>query len=94
MLPPLQHSKKFMWRGDGLRHDFAHARQARRRALIKGVADNERALLTAMESAQAAGLPREYMEDAIRVLNSLAVARAQLDLDQARLTGKAASADG
>jgi hypothetical protein len=47
-----------------------------------------------MESAQAAGLPREYMEDAIRVLNSLAVARAQLDLDQARLTGKAASADG
>ena len=81
------HSLKFMWRGKGLRHDFAHSRSARRRALLRGVRDNERALLTAMDEAIAAGLPREYLEDAVRAANSLAVARAEIEQDYVRLEG-------
>ena len=87
VLVEVQHSKKFMWRGKGLRYDFATASPTRRRALLKGVADNERALLAAMKEAQAVGLPPEYMEDALRVANSLAIERAQLEQDYARLGG-------
>ena len=63
----VEHTKKFLWRGSGLRHDFSTADSARRRRLLRGVWDNERALCAAMREAEAAGLPREYMEDAIRV---------------------------
>ena len=71
-------SSKFMWRGDGLRRDFAFSRPARQRALMRGALENEKALLTAMEEAQTAGLPREYMEEAVRVLAELAVVRAEI----------------
>ena len=78
LLVEVQHAKKFMWRGSGLRHDFEHARDARRRALVQGAADNEVALGRALEEAEAAGLPQEYMEDAIRTVNQLAITRAEL----------------
>ena len=78
LLVEVQHAKKFMWRGSGLRHDFEHARDARRRALVKGAADNEAALGRALEEAEAAGLPQEYMEDAIRTVNQLSITRAEL----------------
>lgn len=78
LLVEVQHAKKFMWRGSGLRHDFEHSRDARRRALVQGAADNEAALGRALEQAEAAGLPQEYMEDAIRTVNQLAITRAEL----------------
>ena len=40
--------------------------------------DNEQALWQAVEDAETAGLPQEYLEDAIRVANQLAVVRAEL----------------
>ena len=81
----VEHCKKFMWRGDGLRHDFAHAQPSRRRALLRGVAANEQALLQAMSEAESAGLPREYMEDAIRCAASLAVVKAEIEHDYLKL---------
>ena len=78
LLVEAEHAKKFMWRGSGLRHDFEHAHDARRRALMQGAADNEAALGRALEEAEAAGLPQEYMEDAIRTVNQLAITRAEL----------------
>jgi len=77
----VEHTKKFMWRGKGLWHDFSTARAPRQLALLRGAADNERALMGAMEAALAAGLPRQYMEDAIRTANSLAVVRAKMESD-------------
>ena len=87
------HSKKFMWRGDGLKSDFAKAGRSRRRALMQGAADNERALILAINEAEAAGLPREYTEEAIRVVHELAITRgamAELERD----TGAADSSNG
>jgi len=46
--------------------------------LVQGAADNEAALGRALEEAEAAGLPQEYMEDAIRTVNQLAITRAEL----------------
>ena len=86
------HSSKFMWRGDGLRRDFASARPARQRALLRAVIENEGALLAAMEEADAAGLPRDYMEDAIRVLGELALVRAELQRDYVRVSETRVSA--
>ena len=81
------HSTKFLTRGDGLREDFARSKKARRLRLMRGAADNERALLRAMEDAEAAGLPRRYLENAIRVANALAVARAEIEWDYRRIEG-------
>mmetsp|Transcript_24747 Transcript_24747/g.45443 ORF Transcript_24747/g.45443 Transcript_24747/m.45443 type:complete len:192 (+) Transcript_24747:33-608(+) len=78
MVAETEHSKKFMWRGRGLRHDFTNADQARQRALLKGAIDNEQALWSAVEEAEAAGLAQEYLEDAIRVANQLGIIRAEL----------------
>lgn len=83
----VEHSKKFMMRGDGLRHDFRSSGWPRRRALMRGAADNEAALLKAMKEAEAAGLPDEFMEDALRTANALAVARAEVEDDFVRLEG-------
>lgn len=44
--------------------------------------------------AQAAGLPSQYMEDAIRLANSMAVARAEMEQDYVRLEGAPRPADG
>ena len=83
------HSSKFLLRGQGLRHDFAHAGSARRRALLRGAAQNERALVAAMEEASAAGVPAKFLDEALRVANALAVAQAELASDYMRLEGKA-----
>ena len=83
----VEHSTKFLTRGDGLRHDFSTADSARRRRLLRGVWENERALLEAMREAEATGLPREYMEKAIRVQLALSVARTELEADYERLEG-------
>ena len=88
------HSKKFLLRGDGLRMDFARAGARRRRALLQGAVDNEKALLAAMVDAEEAGLPKEYMEEAIRVANSLAVARAEIEADDARSASSGGGGDG
>ena len=85
LLVEVVHSKKFLFRGDGLREDFAKAGPARRRALLKGCVDNEQALWRALADAEVAGLPQEYLEDGIRVANELAIARAQLAHDYERL---------
>ena len=85
LLVEVVHSKKFLFRGDGLREDFAKAGPARRRALLKGCVDNEQALWRALADAEVAGLPHEYLEDGIRVANELAIARAQLAHDYERL---------
>ena len=85
LLVEVVHSKKFLFRGDGLRKDFAKAGPARRRALLKGCVDNEQALWRALADAEVAGLPQEYLEDGIRVANELAIARAQLAHDYERL---------
>ena len=74
----VEHSKKFMWRGDGLRADFRRSGMRRRRALVRGASENERALWAAMREAESAGLPHEYLEEALRVANELAVARVEL----------------
>ena len=42
-----------------------------------------------MADAREAGLPPEYMEDAVRVANALAVARAEISADYLRLEGEA-----
>ena len=81
------HAKKFMWRGEGLRLDFEHARRPRRLALIQGARDNEKALCRVLEEAEAAGLPQEYLEESIRVLNELAIQRALLEREFARHEG-------
>ena len=52
--------------------------------LLRATADNEQALLQAMQDAELAGLPRTYMEDAIRVANMLALARAEIESDYLR----------
>ena len=72
------HAKKFMFRGDGLRTDFMQADRSRRRALLKGTLDNEAALCTAINDAESAGLPQEYLEDAIRTQAELAICKAEL----------------
>ena len=91
----VEHTKKFMWRGKGLRHDFVSARAPRQLALLRGAAANEKALVGAMEAALAAGLPRQYMEDALRVANSLAVVRAEMERDYiAQRTGSAEPGHG
>ena len=77
----VEHSKKFMCRGDGLREDFARSRYRRRRALLLGAAENERALLEAMNEASSRGLPAQYLEEALTVANNLALARAELQKD-------------
>ena len=81
------HCKKFLCRGEGLRHDFVHSRPARKRALVRGALENEKALLAAMEAADESGLPREYMDEAISVANALAVARAEIEDDYMKLMG-------
>ena len=73
------HAKKFMFRGDGLRTDYKQADPPRRRALLKATLDNERALSTALEDAERAGLPQEYLEDGIRCLNELIIVRSELE---------------
>lgn len=77
----VEHSKKFMCRGEGLREDFARSRYRRRRALLLGAAENERALLEAMNHAQYQGLPAQYLEEALTVANNLALSRAELQQD-------------
>ena len=72
------HAKKFMFRGDGLRTDFMQADRSRRRALLKGTLDNEAALCTAIRDAESAGLPQQYLEDAIRTQAELAICKAEL----------------
>ena len=62
-----EHSKKFLFRGDGLRTDFAKAGQSRRRSLVIGASDNEKALWQALEEAEAAGLPQELCAPALVV---------------------------
>ena len=84
LLCEVVHSSKFVLRGDGLREDFARSGSARRRRLLRATADNEQALLQAMQDAELAGLPRTYMEDAIRVANMLALARAEIESDYLR----------
>mmetsp|Transcript_547 Transcript_547/g.1115 ORF Transcript_547/g.1115 Transcript_547/m.1115 type:complete len:168 (-) Transcript_547:84-587(-) len=85
----VEHCKKFILRGDGLRCDFRRASWHRRRALIRGAADNEAALLEAMRQAEASGLPEKFMEDALWTANALAVARAEIEDDFQRLEGGA-----
>ena len=72
------HAKKFLFRGDGLRTDFMQADRSRRRALLKGTLDNEAALCTAIRDAESAGLPQQYLEDAIRTQAELAICKAEL----------------
>jgi hypothetical protein len=81
----VEHSKKFLMRGKGLRHDVTHSHASRRRALIRGAFENEKALWNAMEQAELAGLPREYIEDALRTANALALSRAEIEADHLRL---------
>ena len=81
------HAKKFMWRGEGLRLDFERAKRPRRIALLRGAVDNEKALCRVLEEAEEAGLPQEYLEESIRVLNELAIQRAQIEREHARTEG-------
>ena len=86
------HCKKFLWRGDGLRTDFANARRARRRALVMGVSENEAALCRALKEAEAVGLDQEDLEESIRVANELAVARTELQQSFLRMLEREESA--
>mmetsp|Transcript_46852 Transcript_46852/g.138296 ORF Transcript_46852/g.138296 Transcript_46852/m.138296 type:complete len:153 (-) Transcript_46852:70-528(-) len=90
----VEHSKKFLLRGRGLREDFATSRRARRKALLRATADNEAALVAAMRDAKTAGLPQEYLEEAVRVANAVAVARAEIEWDAAKLGDSADDAGG
>ena len=68
----VQHSTKFLCRGKGLRDDFVHAGRSRQRTLLNGLAENEKALLAAMEEAQVALLCASVPLPVTHVSESLA----------------------